>query len=216
MNLLLRASLPLACAALAACAGRPAPPVASPHGTMSNLSVARPGEQFCAHKVPSESCVKCHPELAAKFKAAGDWCAEHDVPESQCLICHPDLSFAPIPEPPPGADVARLSEHGEEVPALEAHAVRGKVTLFDFYADWCAPCRDVDRHVFAMLGTRGDLAVRKLNMVSWETPIARRHLASVKSLPYVVVYGRDGKRRGEVSGLDLAALDRLIEEAARR
>ena len=28
----------------------------------------------------------------------------------------------------------------------------GKVTLFDFYAVWCAPCRKIDAHVFAPAG----------------------------------------------------------------
>ena len=30
----------------------------------------------------------------------------------------------------------------------------GKVTLFDFYAVWCAPCRKIDAHLFPLLGRR--------------------------------------------------------------
>jgi thiol-disulfide isomerase/thioredoxin len=156
--------------------------------------------------------VKCHPELAARFKAAGDWCAEHGVPESQCGICHPEVVVA-APEPPTGADFARLVDAGQDVPSLEEHVVRGKVTLFDFYADWCGPCRKVDEHVFALLGSRGDLAYRKLNIVSWESPLARHYLADAPTLPYVVVYGRDGKLAGKMSGLQLAELDRVIAGA---
>jgi cobalt-zinc-cadmium efflux system membrane fusion protein len=37
--------------------------------------------------------VKCHPEMAAVFKASGDWCSEHGVPESQCFDCSPELIF---------------------------------------------------------------------------------------------------------------------------
>ena len=80
--------------------------------------------------------------------------------------------------------------------------MKGKVTLFDFYAVWCAPCRKIDAHVFPLLGQRRDLAVRKLNVVSWETPLAERYLKNVPSLPYVVVYGKDGKKveRGRRAG----------------
>src|SRR5262249_34139489 len=153
----------------------------------------------------------CHPELAARFRAAGDWCPEHGVPESQCGICHPELVIAP-PKPPPGADFVRLVDAGQDVARLEP--VRGKVTLFDFYADWCGRCRQVDAHVFKLLEGRGDLAYRKLNVVSWETPLARHYLEGVSSLPYVLVYGRDGRPAGKMTGLNLDELDRAIAAGA--
>jgi thiol-disulfide isomerase/thioredoxin len=188
------------------------PPVK--HGTITTLSAATSADApRCDHKVPREVCTRCNPHLVPKFKGAKDWCVEHDVPESQCFACHPDLTFDPLPALPPNADLAELAQEGEDVASLEAHVVPGKVTLFDFYAVWCAPCRKIDAHVFALLGKRQDLALRKLNVVSWETPLARRHLKNVPNLPYVVVYGKDGKRVDAVSGLDLAALDRAIAKA---
>lgn len=189
---------------------------ATTHGTVSTLSTARAGATFCQHRVPAEVCAKCQPQLAAKFKSANDWCQEHDVPESQCLTCHPDLSFEALPELRVGADFAELSREGEDVAALEPHLAKGKVTLVDFYADWCAPCRKVDLHTFVLLNTRDDVALRKLNVVSWDSPVARRYLASAPTLPFVLVYGRDGKLVKTVAGLDLAALDAAIAEGAQR
>ena len=184
------------------------------HGTITTLSAASTSDfERCPHKVPKEVCTRCNPDLVPRFKAAKDWCPEHSVPESQCFECHPDLTFDPLPSLPAGADVAELSKEGEDVPSLDPHAVKGKVTLFDFYAVWCAPCRKIDAHVFAMLGKRTDVAVRKLNVVSWETPLAARYLKDVPSLPYVVVYGKDGKRVASVAGLDLGALDKAIADA---
>ena len=43
--------------------------------------------------MPESQCTKCHPALAAKFKADGDWCKTHGVPESHCYQCNPDLTF---------------------------------------------------------------------------------------------------------------------------
>jgi thiol-disulfide isomerase/thioredoxin len=203
-------------ATAAACASHPAPPPTPPHGTITTLSAASTSNyELCRHKVPKEVCARCNPQLVAKFKAANDWCAEHDVPESQCFECHPDLTFDPRPPPLAGADIAQLSKHGEDVPNLDAHAVPGKVTLFDFYADWCAPCRKIEAHVSGLLSKRSDLAVRKLNVVSWETPLAARYLKNVPDLPYVVVYGKNGRRVGAISGLKLDALDEAIAAGER-
>jgi thiol-disulfide isomerase/thioredoxin len=194
-----------------------APPAHEHMGTLTNLSAASKTDwEKCPHGVPKEKCTTCNPALVPMFKAADDWCPEHGVPESQCFKCHPDLNFDPLPPLPANADLVELSKQGEDVPSLDAHAVKGKVTLFDFYAIWCGPCRKIDAHLFPLLGQRRDLALRKLNMVSWETPLSERYLKDIPGLPYLVVYGKDGKKVAAVSGFDLAALDRAIAEASRR
>lgn len=202
----------LALTLLASACATPAPR----HGTLSTLSTVEGEARLCDHRVPEKVCTRHHPELVDRFKQVGDWCGEHGVPESQCLLCHPDLSFEPLPALPPHADLQWLSREGEEVASLEQHLVPGKVTVFDFYADWCAPCRKIDAHVYRLLAQRTDLAYRKMNVVSWESPLARRHLQNVPNLPYLVVYGSDGRKVAAISGFDLAALDRAIAEGSSR
>jgi len=222
-ELVSRLVLGVAAISVAACGSstRSAEPAASPgssHGTISSLSAAKSADaSFCEHRVPADVCTRHHPHLVAEFKAAGDWCAEHGVPESQCYQCHPDLSFEPLPEAPAGADIIKISERGEDVPSLEAHLAAGKVTIFDFYADWCAPCRKIDAHVLTVMQSRSDIAVRKVNVVSWETPIAARLTAwKVAKLPHVIVYGKDGKQVAAITGFDLAALDKAIADGSAR
>ena len=197
----------------AACASSQPPSQHQQMGTISTLSAASTANyERCPHDVPREVCARCNPALIPKFKAVGDWCPPHDVPESQCWTCHPDLNFDPLPPKPAGADLAEIAHAGEDIPSLEEHAVKGKVTLFDFYAVWCGPCRTLDKYVFEMLGHRKDVALRKLNIVSWETPLAERYLRGVESLPFVIVYGKDGKRVRTVVGLNTRALDRAIAD----
>jgi thiol-disulfide isomerase/thioredoxin len=203
--------LPVTLAIMIACGGPPR------HGVLTPGSLAsRHDWKACEHRVPEEVCVRCHPDLAASFRDKGDWCPEHGVPESQCLLCHPDLDFSPPLAPPAGADVAVLVRAGEDLPALEPHRVAGKVTLFDFYASWCPPCRAVDRHLYPLALAQADLAVRKINVVSWDTPIAARWLRDVSDLPYLVVYGVDGRRVAEIAGAKLDEIDRAIAAGRER
>jgi thiol-disulfide isomerase/thioredoxin len=167
------------------------------------------------HKVPCEVCVQCKPERAARYKERGDWCGEHDRPESQCLICNPDLDFSPPKKPPQQADVVSIGKDGEDVPNLEAHLVPGKVTVFDFHAIWCPPCRKVDEHLYPTLAARNDIALRKIDVSSWDSPVAERWLKDVAELPYIVVYDKQGKKRAAIAGAQLEAIDRAIAEAGK-
>jgi thiol-disulfide isomerase/thioredoxin len=118
----------------------------------------------------------------------------------------PEVAFAE------GLDVVKISEQGEAV-ELESHVVPGKVTVIDFYAVWCEPCRKVDEHMQTVLATHDDIALRKVNIVDWDSEVAKQHMKSVPSLPHLIVYGRDGKQLETISGLDLEKLDAAIAEA---
>ncbi len=202
----------LALSALCGCASAPGPA----HGTLTSMSLAsQDAWKACPHRVPEEVCVRCHPERAAAFRARGDWCKEHEVPESQCLACHPDLDFSPPSKPPASADVLEIAGEGSELPALEPHLVTGKVTVFDFYAAWCPPCRKVDEHLYPSLAKRADIALRKINVGDWESPIAKRWLAEVPELPYLVVFDKRGRRVRAIAGAQLSAIDAAIREASR-
>lgn len=114
-------------------------------------------------------------------------------------------------ELPPEADVVVISKEGEDVD-IRVHLVPGKVTVVDFFATWCGPCRDVDRALLAVLERRDDVAVRKLNVVDWDSAVAKRYLKDVPQLPYVMVFDREGKEVDAIFGLDIERLERAIEK----
>lgn len=183
-------------------------------GVVSDLSRVEGPAELCEHKVPEKVCVKHHPELVAKFKAVNDWCGPHDVAESQCFACHPELTFEALPKAPAGADYQIAVTDGADVPELSSLAAAGKVTVVDFFADWCAPCREIDLHLLKKLNAGEKFAVRKLNVVDWDTPLAKRHLSNVKGLPFLVIFGPDGKELKRLQGFDLAQLDAALASGA--
>jgi len=124
-------------------------------------------------------------------------------------------AYLPAPAYPVGADVQIVSKAGEDVPKLDAILATGKATVVDFYADWCGPCHEVDEHLAKLLAARRDVAVRKINIVDWNTPVAKHHLGGATEIPYALVFDRQGKQVAVVAGFDLAKLDAAIETATR-
>jgi thiol-disulfide isomerase/thioredoxin len=118
-------------------------------------------------------------------------------------------AYIPEVEFEPGLDVEKISKAGEMV-ELEAHLVPGKVTVFDFYAVWCEPCREVDEHMRTVLSGHDDVALRKLNIVDWDSEIAKQHMKTAAQLPYLLVYDRNGKQVAAIAGLELEQLDAAI------
>jgi cobalt-zinc-cadmium efflux system membrane fusion protein len=65
------------------------------------------GEGICEeHGVLEAICTKCHPKLAAVFKAKGDWCEEHGFPMSVCPVHHPERHGRPVEAVDVAADAA--------------------------------------------------------------------------------------------------------------
>jgi thiol-disulfide isomerase/thioredoxin len=115
---------------------------------------------------------------------------------------------------PEGADAQTVVEGGRDVPDLTVLLVKGKTTVVDFSGIWCRPCRKIDEHMVKVLGEKKDVAYRRLDIGDWDTPLAKRYLKDVPQLPYVIVYGADGKKVDAIVGVDLDRLDKAIAKGA--
>jgi thiol-disulfide isomerase/thioredoxin len=122
------------------------------------------------------------------------------------------LDWATFPE---GADVKTIARNGEDVPDLGAYLAKGKVTVVDFSAIWCMPCRKVDEHMARVLGSRQDVAYRKFDIGDWDSPLAQRYLKTVPQLPFVIVYDTSGAKVDAIAGVATDKLDSAIARGAK-
>jgi thiol-disulfide isomerase/thioredoxin len=110
-------------------------------------------------------------------------------------------------------DVTKISADGEAVD-IKAHLAKGKVTVVDFYAAWCGPCRVMTHEIKTILGERSDVALRKIDIVDWDRPVVAQHLQGIERLPHVKVYGKDGALVAAITGVKKQALRDAIDKGA--
>ena len=87
-----------------------------------------------------------------------------------------------------------IRHNGAEITVQEL-AVPGKITVVDFYADWCAPCRKIAPYLVKLSEQHPDIVVRKVDIVNWNSPVAKQW--KLRSIPNMRVYDRNGKQVGE-------------------
>jgi thioredoxin 1 len=94
---------------------------------------------------------------------------------------------------------------------ITKHLALGNVTVVDFYADWCGPCRQVSPSLEQMAKTDPQIVLRKIDIVDWHTPVVKQF--SVHSIPQINVYNRGGHLVGTVVGADIEGVKRYVAQA---
>jgi len=111
------------------------------------------------------------------------------------------FAFAPAPvarAAEKGATPAVIS-HGAEI-SLAGNLVAGKITVFDFFSDYCPPCKLLSPSLDKLHAKRDGVAVVKIDINRpWpgikrpdlDSPVSRQF--NLRTLPYFKIYGADGK-----------------------
>jgi len=100
--------------------------------------------------------------------------------------------------------------HGAQVD-INQHLALGSVTVVDFCADWCGPCRELSPSLEQMATSDPDIALRKVDIVNWRTAVVQQF--NIHSIPQMKVYDRSGRLVGTVVGADFEKVKSYVTQA---
>ena len=80
--------------------------------------------------------------------------------------------------------------------------VPNKITIVDYYAEWCGPCKVLESRLLHYMTTHPNVALRRVNVGKWNTPAAEQLTRTfyVGGIPYLRIYDANGKFKAAVKG----------------
>lgn len=91
-----------------------------------------------------------------------------------------------------------------------------KPVIIDFYADWCAPCRELDEITFhnpeIVKQAKRDFVMIKVDLTRKGNPVHEKllHEYGIKGVPTVVFLDREGKEQRDLRLVDFLPADRFL------
>ncbi len=81
--------------------------------------------------------------------------------------------------------------------------VRGKITVVDFFSQYCPPCMRLAPLLEQLAQKRSDLAIKKVNIqrpevsgkIDWQSPLAQQ--LELHSIPHFMIFDQKGKLSSE-------------------
>jgi thiol-disulfide isomerase/thioredoxin len=115
-----------------------------------------------------------------------------------------------------GSPITGARSPGEEID-VDSLIVEGQVNVFDFYSDYCPPCRKISPLLEKLDIRRDDILVIKIDInrpgvrgIDWRSPVARQF--SLNSIPHFKIYDKEGQIMHEGSSAYTWLLRKLREE----
>ena len=95
-----------------------------------------------------------------------------------------------------------LEYDGKRKTDVAAILAPGKITVVDFYGEWCGPCHVLETRLQHLMRGKSNLALRRIDIGKWDNEAARQATREfhAEALPYIRVYDAKGKYVGSVTG----------------
>lgn len=94
--------------------------------------------------------------------------------------------------------------------AIEDYLVDGYVVIFDFYADWCGPCKSIAPRLEKIINKYDDVILRKIDIVNWESEVTKQY--NIRSVPNIWVFDKKGRKIGSPTH-DINTVEKYVEKA---
>jgi thiol-disulfide isomerase/thioredoxin len=80
---------------------------------------------------------------------------------------------------------------------------RGKITVVDFFSQYCPPCMQLAPLLEQLAQKRSDLAIKKVDIqrsevsgkIDWQSPLAQQ--LELRSIPYFMIFDQKGKLKSQ-------------------
>jgi thiol-disulfide isomerase/thioredoxin len=108
------------------------------------------------------------------------------------------------------AEKIRIVSNGGQQVDLAALMTPGKITIVDFYAEWCGPCRRISPQLEQLAKDDPDVVLIKVDIVNWNTPVTQQF--GIESVPNMRVFGRTGAQLADATS-DVSLVKRRVEQA---
>lgn len=116
--------------------------------------------------------------------------------------CASGSGSSSVPATPPAKVLSLNSEAGAMVDVDKSLAI-GFVTVVDFWADYCAPCKTIEAELMAGIADFPDIVVRKVNVGPGDSDVAKAY--KLGGLPHLRIFDRKGRLRYQLVGDDAHA-----------
>ena len=107
-------------------------------------------------------------------------------------------------------DVSDLATGGARFDTAKALVV-GKVTVIDFWASWCQPCKHIDRTLRKLAANHPKLAVRRVEAPDVDTPVVDQ-LGGKLELPVVWIFNERGHPVAKLRKTTAAQVSTALKE----
>jgi thiol-disulfide isomerase/thioredoxin len=93
-------------------------------------------------------------------------------------------------------DPIQVIAQGQEIDVTK-HLVPGRITVVDFYSEYCPPCKRIAPYLEKLHAKGGEVAVLKVDInrpghkgIDWASPVARQY--KLRSIPHFQIYDAEG------------------------
>jgi thioredoxin 1 len=119
-----------------------------------------------------------------------------------------DAPPKPLPPPPKPAAVSAPASRSPASGSIQPE--RGKITIVDFYADWCGPCRKIGPVLEKIAEGNPDIVLQKVN-VDKNKDLAQEY--NVTGIPHIIIYDKSADVVDTVIGANESRVRKAVADA---